>query len=232
MIETVASERVLNPLCLSGGSDMLTMVSPEIEDYAVSKSEATSELLEELVQVTHRETMYPVMLCGPLEGRFLKLIVQITGARRILEIGMFTGYSALSMAEGLPDDGELISCDIDKQTIAIARSFFERSPHGKKITIKEGPALETLKTLKGNFDLAFIDADKPNYPNYYEAVLGLLRTGGVILIDNVLFSGKALAPVCDNSRAIAALNEVIAKDERVDRVMLPIRDGITLIRKR
>lgn len=211
---------------------MLTLVSPEIDDYAVSKSEATSELLKELVELTHKETSLPIMLTGPLEGRFLKLMVLVTGAKRIIEIGMFTGYSALSMAEGLPDDGEIITCDIDPHCISIARSFFERSPHGKKIQIKEGPAVDTLKTLSGQFDLAFIDADKVSYPDYYEAVLKLLKPGGVILIDNVLYSGNVLKPNCDNSRAIAALNDKIARDERVDRVLLPIRDGVFFIRKR
>lgn len=211
---------------------MLTLVSPEIDEYAVSKSEPTSELLKELVEVTHKETSLPIMLTGPLEGRFLKMIVQVTGAKRIIEIGMFTGYSALSMAEGLPSDGEIITCDIDPHCIAIARSFFERSPHGKKIQIKEGPALETLKTLSGSFDMAFIDADKVSYPEYYEAVLKLLKAGGVILIDNVLYSGNALKPNCENSRAIAGLNDRIAADERVDRVLLPIRDGVFFLRKR
>lgn len=211
---------------------MITLVSPEIDEYAVNKSEPTSELLQELVGLTHRETSFPSMLTGPLEGRFLKLMVQISNARRVLEIGMFTGYSALSMAEGLPDDGELITCDLDEHCIKIARGFFARSPHGKKIQIKEGPALETLKTLEGPFDLAFIDADKTNYPNYYEAVLKLLRSGGVILIDNVLYSGNVIKPNCENSRAIADLNERIARDERVDRVLLPIRDGVFMLRKR
>ncbi|MBX9721720.1 MAG: class I SAM-dependent methyltransferase [Candidatus Obscuribacterales bacterium] len=211
---------------------VLSLVSPEIDEYAVSKSEPTGELLKELVETTHSDTSYPMMLTGPLEGRFLKMMVQVIGAKRVLEIGMFTGYSALSMAEGLPDDAELITCDIDPHHISIARSFFERSPHGKKIHIAEGPALDTLKTLKGSFDLVFIDADKLNYQNYYEATLALLRQGGVILIDNVLWSGKVVKPNCENSIAIAALNDRIAKDERVDRVLLPIRDGLFFIRKR
>lgn len=213
---------------------MLTLVSPEIDEYAVSKSEPTSDLLQELVAATHRETSAPRMLTGPLEGRFLKMIVQVTGARRILEIGMFTGYSALSMAEGLPDDGELITCDVDQHCIAIATKFFQRSPHGKKIKIKQGPALETMANLAGNFDLIFVDADKDNYSNYYEAALKLLKTGGVILIDNVLWSGKVInkANEDERSRAIAELNDRISKDERVDRVLLPIRDGIFFVRKR
>lgn len=211
---------------------MLTLVSPELEEYAISKSEPTADLLKELVQTTHRETDMPVMLTGPIEGRFLKLMVQVTGARRVLEVGMFTGYSALSLAEGLPSDGELITCDLEPRYIAIAKGFFSRSEHGKKIKVMEGPALDSIKSLTGEFDLVFIDADKTNYINYYEAVLPLLKKGGVILIDNVLYSGHVLRPNCDNSRAIAELNELIALDERVDRVLLPIRDGVFFVRKR
>lgn len=210
----------------------LTLVAQEIEEYAVSKTEPTGELLKELVEVTNKDTEFPIMLTGPIEGRFLKMMVQLTGAKRVLELGMFTGYSALSMAEGLPDDGELITCDLDPTCIAIARKFFARSPHGKKIQIQEGPALESLRSLKGQFDLAFIDADKVNYINYYEAVLALIRPGGAILVDNVLYSGKVVKPSCESSKTIAELNDRIAKDERVDRVLLPIRDGVFLVRKR
>ncbi len=211
---------------------MLTLVSPELEEYSISKSEPTGDLLKELVLTTHRETSLPIMLTGPIEGRFLKMIAQVSGARRILEIGMFTGYSALSLAEGLPSDGELFTCDLDPQCISIAREFFAKSEHGKKIQILEGPALDSIKTLKGPFDLVFIDADKVNYINYYEAVLPLLKQGGVILIDNVLYGGHVVQPNCDNSRTIAELNDRISKDDRVDRVLLPVRDGIFFIRKR
>ena len=210
----------------------LMLVAPELDEYAAAKSEPTSELLQELVEVTERETDMPIMLTGALEGRFLKVMAQIVGAKRVLEIGMFTGYSALSMAEGMPDDGELITCDLDPTCIAIARKFYARSPYGKKITIMEGPALESLKTIKGPFDMCFIDADKTNYGNYYEAVLPLMRSGGVILLDNVLYSGKVVNPDCENSKAIAELNDRIARDVRVDRVLLPIRDGVFVLRKR
>lgn len=211
---------------------MLTLVSPELENYAVSKTEPVSALLAELDLVTNQETSLPIMLTGHLEGRFLKLMVQVAGAKRVLEIGTFTGYSALSMAEGLPADGKLITLDIDPDSVKIAKRFIERSEHGHKIEIKLGPALDSLKSLTGGFDLAFIDADKVNYSNYYEAVLPLLKPGGVILIDNVLYSGHVVKPNCDNSRAIAELNDKIAQDERVDRVLLPVRDGIFFIRKK
>lgn len=211
---------------------MLTLVSPELEEYSISKSEPTSQLLHELVETTRRETSLPIMLTGPMEGRFLKMMALISGARRVIEVGMFTGYSALSLAEGLPDDGEIYTCDLDPHCIGIAKSFFARSEHGKKIKVLEGPALDSLKTLTGSFDLAFIDADKVNYINYYEMVLNLMRTGGIILIDNVLYGGGVLKPSCDNSRTIAELNERLSVDERVDRVLLPVRDGIFVVRKR
>lgn len=211
---------------------MLTLVSPELEEYSVSKTEPIGDLLKELIEVTHKETALPVMLTGPIEGRFLKMMVQVSGARRVLEIGTFTGYSALNMAEGLPADGELITCDLDPHCLSIARRFFSRSEHGSKIKVMEGPALDSLKSLKGPFDLAFIDADKVNYGNYYEAVLPLIRPGGVILIDNVLYSGHVVKPNEENSKAIAKLNDFIAQDDRVNRVLLPVRDGIFFVRKK
>lgn len=211
---------------------MISLVDQKIEDYAIAKSEPTDKLLQELVDETYRRTSLPQMLTGPIEGRFLKLMVQVANARRVLEIGMFTGYSALSLAEGLPADGELFTCEIDPDVISIAKTYFARSEHGKKIHVCEGPALDSIAKLKGPFDVCFIDADKENYLNYYEAVLPLLRTGGVILIDNVLWSGRVLDPQDSTDRAIAQLNDRLSKDERVDRVLLPIRDGIFFIRKK
>lgn len=211
---------------------MLSLVDRTIEEYAVAKSEPTSELLHELVAETNRSQSLPQMLCGPIEGRLLKMLVQLAGAGRILEIGMFTGYSALSMAEGLPDDGELITCEIDPHVIETAKKFFARSPHGHKIKVMQGPALESIKQVSAPLDFCFIDADKTNYVNYYDAVLPLLRAGGVIVVDNVLWSGRVLNPQDASDRAIVALNDKVAKDDRVDRVLLPIRDGIFVIRKR
>ncbi|HEY9790142.1 MAG TPA: class I SAM-dependent methyltransferase [Candidatus Obscuribacterales bacterium] len=211
---------------------MISLVDHKIEDYAIAKSEPTSALLQELVKKTHASTELPQMLTGPIEGRFLKMMALMVGAKRILEIGMFTGYSALSMAEALPADGELLTCEIDPKHIAIAKEFYARSEHGKKIKILEGPALKSIEALKGPFDLCFIDADKTNYPNYYEAVLPLMRTGGVILVDNVLWSGRVLNPSSEDDFAIVKLNDRIAKDDRVDRVLLPIRDGVFCVRKK
>src|SRR4029450_8904779 len=173
---------------------MLTLVGPDIEEYARSKTSPDGPVLSELAAQTVETMPIPEMLTGQLEGRFLTLMVQATGGTRVLEIGMYTGYSALSMAEGLPDGGQLITCEIDPAAIAFARRYFERSAHGKKITIKEGPALETVAKLDGLFDLVFIDADKVNYSNYYDAVIPKLRPGGVILADNVLYGGEVVDP--------------------------------------
>lgn len=211
---------------------MLTLLQPEIEEYARSKTDSHGTLLEALEQETYATMPLPQMVSGQLSGRFLKMMVQLTGAKRILEVGMFTGYSALSMAEGLPSDGELITTEIDPKSISLAKKYFERSEHGKKIVIKEGPALESIKELKGFFDLVFIDADKVNYSNYYEAVLPLVKSGGVILVDNVLWSGRVVNPKHVDDNAIVALNNLVSKDNRVEKVLATIRDGIYIIRKK
>ncbi|NJL71541.1 MAG: methyltransferase domain-containing protein [Candidatus Competibacteraceae bacterium] len=213
---------------------MLTLTKPGIEEYAESKSEPVSALLSKLARDTYETMPVPWMLTGRLEGRFLKMMVQISAARNVLEIGMFTGYSALSMAEGLPEGGTVTTLDIDPACIEFAKSYFERSPFGGRIEVVAGPALESLNKLSGPFDFVFIDADKVNYQNYYEAVLPKLTRGGVILVDNVLYSGYVVDPhtTDENARAIAAFNDFVAADERVDRVMLTIRDGVYLIRKR
>lgn len=211
---------------------MTLLADPNLEDYAVAKSEPTDKLLRDLADQTYAEIERPQMLAGPIEGRFLKIVAMLIGARRALEIGTFTGYSALSIAEGLPDDGELYTCDMDPKVIAVARSYFARSPHGKKIHIMEGLALDSIKKLQGPFDFCFIDADKENNTNYYEAVFPLIRSGGVIVVDNVLWSGRVLKPERESDRGVCELNDLIAKDDRVNRVMLPIRDGVFLIRKK
>jgi caffeoyl-CoA O-methyltransferase len=211
------------------------MVRPEaqeIEDYAERHTRELAPLHARLWQETHQKTIHPQMLVGPLEGALLRLLVRISGAKRILEIGMFTGYSALAMAEALPEDGRLITCDINPETTEIARRYFASSPHGKKIEIKLGPALETLKTLKGPFDLCFIDADKTGYGEYYDACIELTRPGGLIVLDNMLQGGKVLNPTDERVRVIHALNERINEDPRVENVFLPIRDGIMLAYRR
>ncbi len=211
---------------------MIALVDEKIEAYAADHTRAQPELLERLAEETHRSMKDPEMLTGRLEGGFLRLMVRAFQARRIVEIGMFTGYSALSMAEALPDDGKLITCEVNPEAEAIARRYFRESPHGDKIEIRMGPALRTLEKLEGPFDFAFIDADKENYPSYYELCLERLRPGGAIAVDNVLWSGRVLDPQDKETRAIATLNERVSKDDRVDHVLLTIRDGVMLVIKK
>jgi caffeoyl-CoA O-methyltransferase len=213
---------------------MIPVVPKPIEDYCLAHTSPTDPLLEELAGYTRAHCKMPQMLTGPVEGTFLRMLVQTSGARRILEIGTFTGYSALSMAAGLPDDGELVTCDIDPDTNAIARSFWARSPHGGKISPRLGPALDTLATLPVDpaFDFVFIDADKENYLKYYETILPRLRPGGLIAADNTLWSGKVLDPREPSDHAIVAFNDQVSRDPRVEHVLLSVRDGVLLIRKR
>ena len=211
---------------------MAEILSDEIEDYVRAHSEKPAALFEALAKETREKMSSPGMQVGPVEGAFLRLLVRLSGAKRVLEIGMFTGYSGLMMAEGLPEDGELITCDVDPKAEEMARRFHAQSPHGKKIQIRMGPALETIKTLQGPLDLVFIDADKQNYSAYYDAVLPLVRKGGLIVADNTLWSGRVLDPKGDNDRAIVAFNEKVAKDDRVEKVQLSVRDGMTLMWKR
>jgi len=211
----------------------LTLVPDAIEAYAEAHSEPVSPLFDELREETYGSMHAPQMQVGRLEGDFLRLLVRLSRAKRVLEIGMFTGYSGLMMAEGLPDDGELITCDVDPKAEEVARRFFAKSPHGRKIQIRMGPALETIKTLQGPLDLVFIDADKENYSNYFDAVLPLVRQGGLLVADNTLWSGRVVeTPQTAADHAIIAFNDKVAKDARVEKVLLTVRDGMTLMWKR
>lgn len=213
---------------------MIPIVPPRIDAYCLAHTTPADPLLDELAAYTHAHCKYPQMLTGPVEGTFLRMLVQVSAARRVLEIGTFTGYSALSMTAGLPDGAELITCELDPEHARIAQSFFDRSPHGKRIALKLGPALDSLRALSSDpkFDLVFIDADKENYLNYYEAVLPHLKSGGLIVADNTLWSGKVLDPKEQSDRAIVAFNTHVARDSRVEQVLLSVRDGIMLTRKR
>ena len=212
---------------------LLTLVPEDIERYAMAHTTPLPALLEELIAVTQeRFGQQARMLSGQLEGTLLQMLIGALLARRVLEIGTFTGFASQMMAAALPEDGELITCDVDPKAIEVARSFFERSPHGRKISLREGPALETMRTLEPGYDLVFIDADKENYVNYYEVALRLLATNGLIAVDNVLWSGRVLDPKSDQDRAIVAFNEQVARDERVTQVVLTVRDGLMLIRRK
>ncbi len=210
----------------------MQIVDPRLERYAEEHSGAAPDPLERLEKETLERMKSPQMLSGRTEGQFLAILLRMLGARRALEVGMFTGYSALMMASALPDDGELITMDVDPHAEEVARRYFAQSPHGSKIRIRIGPALDTLATLEGPFDFAFVDADKQNYPHYYDRVMELLRPGGLVAVDNVLWSGEVLEPKDEEARAIHALNERVHADPRVDHVLLTIRDGILLARKR
>jgi len=211
---------------------MLTLVSKRIEHYAAEHGTPESALLKALAKKTYAETAVPQMQVGHLEGNFLRLLVRLSRARRVLEIGTFTGYSALVMAEGLPPNGHLITCDIDSKITLIAQEFWNKSPHGKKIHLEVGPALKTLQKLNGPFDLVFIDADKENYSRYWRTCVPKVRRGGLIVADNVLWSGKVLKPTDKTDRALVAFNKQVKRDKRVEVVMLTVRDGMTLAIKR
>jgi caffeoyl-CoA O-methyltransferase len=209
------------------------IVDELVEDYAEAHTTPDGELFERLAEETRAKTTAPQMMVGRIEGQFLAALVRLAKARRILEIGTFTGYSAISMASALPPDGELITCDVNPDATAIARRYMDESGHGDKIDIRLGPALETFETLDGPFDIVFIDADKPNYRNYYEASLPLLADGGLLIADNVLWSGRVVEPGGDEStEAIKEFNDHVAADDRVVSVMLSVRDGMTLIQKK
>ncbi|PIQ25990.1 methyltransferase [bacterium (Candidatus Blackallbacteria) CG17_big_fil_post_rev_8_21_14_2_50_48_46] len=210
---------------------MKPIVPTDIENYCRAHTTPLSSLKENLISETFAQTEFPEMLTGQLEGTLLRFLVQLSQARRVLEIGTFTGFSALCMAEGLPEDGELITCDINPESTRLAQKSWAQSPHGKKIQLKMGPALETIAELEGEFDLAFIDADKTNYIAYWQAVVPLIRKGGLIIVDNVLWSGRVLNPERESDHAIVAFNQHARQDSRVESVMLSIRDGMFLARK-
>jgi caffeoyl-CoA O-methyltransferase len=212
---------------------MSFIVEPQVEEYAEQHTTPDGELFERLAAETREKTTAPQMMVGRIEGQFLATLVRLSGARRILELGTFTGYSSISMASALPPDGRVITCDVDPDATAIARRYMDESGDGDKIEIRLGPALETLRELEGPFDLVFIDADKPNYVNYYEVALPLLADDGLLIADNVLWSGRVVEEDGDEStRAIKAFNEHVRNDERVRSVMLTVRDGMTLAQKR
>lgn len=213
---------------------MKSLVLPDIEAYAEAHSMPESDVCRRIREDTYRTMDCPQMVVGPLEGAFLKVMALSVGAKRVLEIGTFTGYSALCMAECLPEDGMVITCDIDPESTAMAKRYWAQSPHGTKINLRLAPASETLSTLTGTFDLIFIDADKANYVNYFRQALELISDQGVILIDNVLWNGDVLKlPAPDtNTAAIQELNRVVHAEPRVSAVLLTIRDGIFLIKPR
>jgi caffeoyl-CoA O-methyltransferase len=208
------------------------LVPDNIQKYCRENTSKTSKVLEELRRETYKNTPWPLMQIDPLQGSLLKLFVQMTKARRVLDVGTFTGYSALSMAEGLPKGGKLITCEIEPKFIEIAEKFWKRGMHGRKIKVIVGPAIATIKKLKGKFDFVFIDADKENYINYWNSCIPKVKKGGIIAVDNVLWKGRVVNPKKDAEKKITRFNNHVRKDKRVETVMLPIADGMTIAVKR
>jgi caffeoyl-CoA O-methyltransferase len=210
---------------------MKPLVDPDLEQYAAEHSTQPGALLRELEQYTYDHLDDPQMVVGRLEGTLLQMLVKLVAARRVLEVGLFTGYSALAMAEALDQHGEVVSCELSEKHIEIARSFFKRSPVGHKIVVHQGPAVDSLADIQGPFDMVFLDADKENYSNYYDLALPMLRSGGLVVADNVLWSGNVLDPKKETDHALVAFNDKVQADPAVENVLLPVRDGVMLARK-
>jgi caffeoyl-CoA O-methyltransferase len=210
---------------------MSFIVDAAVEKYAEEHSAPNGELFERLAAETRETSEAPQMMVGLLEGQFLGALVRSTRARRILELGTFTGYSSISMALELSADGELITCDVNEETTEIARRYAQEAGVADKIDYRLGPALDTVAQLDGEFDVVFIDADKPNYMNYYEATLPKLSQNGFMILDNTLWSGRVADPNEDdeNTRAIRAVNDRVGDDPRVRNVLLTVRDGMNLV---
>jgi len=208
------------------------LVAQEIQDYAERHSSAPTPALAALARETEQTLRSPQMLSGAIEGRLLELLVFASGARRVLELGTYSGYSALSMAAGLPADGRIVTCEISREHAQVARRHIAASPFADRIEVCVGPALQIISGLEGPFDLVFIDADKPGYPDYLEAVLPRLGPRGLIVVDNTLWSGRVLDPdpSDDDALALARFNDRVVADPRLTCVMLTVRDGVTLIR--
>ena len=213
-------------------------LTEELDDYIAGVSLREPDLLRRLREETAAVPMAGMQI-APDQGQFMALLARLVGARRCLEVGTFTGYSALVVALALPADGRVITCDVDEKMTAIAKRYWAEAGASGKIELRLGPALETLDRLlaegaAGSFDFAFIDADKTNYDGYYERALKLLRQGGLIVIDNVLWSGAVADPKRNDAdtAALRALNRKLHGDERIDLSLLPLADGITLARKR
>lgn len=211
----------------------MDMVAGEAEQYAADHTSPMSPLLEEIESYTLRETDYPSMLTGRVEGRFLQLIVALSKSRDLVEIGTFTGYSALAMAESVPPDGKVLTIEHSPANADIAQGFFDRSPHGSKIALQRGEGIDVLKSLPSEAtDLVFIDADKANYLAYYHESMRILRKGGLIVVDNALWYGRIFEPKDEDSKAMALFNEEVNADNRAEKLFLTLRDGIYLIRKK
>ena len=212
----------------------MNFISLELEQYAGIHTSPESELLARINRETHLEVLQPRMLSGHLQGRVLSLLANLLKPKRILEIGTYTGYSALCLAEGLPDDGKLITIDVKEELQARVQGYFNDSSYKGQIDYRIGDAMELIPTLPDMWDLVFIDADKKNYLNYYDLVIERMNPGGIILADNILWSGKVIDEAAQDRETVLLrkYNERIQADERVENILLPIRDGIMVARKK
>lgn len=216
--------------------DKFISLTPQLYEYLTAHRSERDPVLAALAKETEQLGPISMMEIAPEQGAFMTILARAIGARSAVEVGTFTGYSALCVARGLPADGRLLCCDVSEEWTAIARRYWEKAGVAKKIELRIGPALDTLRGLPPHtqFDMGFVDADKPNYRNYYEEILKRLRPNGLILFDNVLWMGQVLDATStdDSTRAIRELNDFIVTDRRVESVMLSISDGLTIVRKR
>jgi caffeoyl-CoA O-methyltransferase len=212
---------------------VISIVPDEIDGYAAAHTTPPPDYLQELAAETRETLRSPQMLTGTIEGRFLELLVYGLGAKRVLELGTYSGYSSLSMAAGLPEGGHIDTCEFDETHAEVARRYIAASPYADRITVHLGPALETIEQLEGEFDFVFVDADKENYLNYYEALLPRLAPGGLMAFDNTLWSGSVMdeSDHSESTQAIREVNDRLVSDPRVTVAMLSVRDGVTLVRR-
>jgi caffeoyl-CoA O-methyltransferase len=211
-----------------------SLVPEEVDAYAEAHTTAHAGFMLRLAEETRSSLALPQMLTGTIEGRFLETLVFLAQPRLVVELGTYSGYSALAMAAALPAGGRIVTCEISEEHAQFAQRHIDASPYADRIEIRLGPALDTLAALDGPFDLVFIDADKPSYGDYYDAALAKLAPRGLIVVDNTLWSGRVVrldAEADESTRALAAFNDRVAADERVVSVMLTVRDGVTLIRR-
>ena len=209
---------------------MCPIFSEALDAYVDAHATPLEALLQENHEATYASLSSPQMIAGPVLGRLLRLLVSMAAPRLVLEIGTFTGYSALAMAGGLPPEGRIVTCELSPERAAFAQGYFDRSPWGDRIDVRVGPALDTVNGLDGPFDFVFIDADKEGYTDYYEAVVPKLSPRGVIAVDNTLSSGDVVDPVDERDRVMAGFNDHVQADERTENVLLSVRDGVTVIR--
>jgi len=214
----------------------MDIVNPALDDYLLAHSTPADDVLRDLVEETHQAVPGTTMQVSHDEGEFLTMLTQLTGARFAVEIGVFTGYSSICIARGLSEGGRLLACDVSEEWTSVARRYWERAELSDRIDLRIAPALETLRALPSDrsVDFAFIDADKTGYPAYYEELVPRMRQGGLIVLDNVLRSGRVVDPAAQDEAdmAIRQVNDTITADDRVRSVMLPLRDGVTVVRKR